>query len=1074
VTRTIVLLLAGLAVSAQAQQPSPLRSLIERNDSAAAISEVRRRPSDARDLLSEVIAEAARSHAADTDSLLGLASRLASAYSTAWDDSFPVNNVARFRRMSARQRLAKVEADSVRVAGNTAFRSKGVPTAITLWRNALLRSRGIPDSAGIAAALGNIGSGFYHAGDLDSAVLYLTRASQIADAVGDHRTAANAMGTLGSVAKDRGDLRTAQRSYTVALQLRTRIGDVEGASADENNLGLIAAGLGGVEEARAHFSAALRIARQHDLDEAAATALLNTGNLESSEGEYAHASKSYLAALAIDRRLGNDADAALALHDLGLLALRTGDYRSARDRLREALALFQRVGTTEDLLQVRRDLSTVEAAMGNLRDALAQLRHAEHLANRIPDAYDLGAGVSLAQADLAVEFNDYSDADRNYSRAQILYRRAGDPAGEVAARQGRAGLLILRRQYAAAESQLEAVMRAQLAAGDRRSSAISRLALSRAHQEAGDTSAARRLIRQALDTLRVLSDPVGQAAGFLALGDLELEGGSSLAAESAYRQGLMLMRKRGVPAVSWQLHAALGEALHSRGSRGDAAAEFRSAILDVERLARSLPSAERRSIFLTDKWEPYAQLALIERERGDFAAAFAASERMRARQMLELFNRGRVALPAVADGTVIAREDSLRGRIAMLTQRLEAGSGGSAMRGPNLSDTASGVTKEALAQAQEEYEHLLIELNDNRIVPSGSSAAADWRAVANRLKRDQALLEYLVTDSTTLVFVVKADTIQLLDLGVGRRALVTLVDFARGTLGRSNGAVATAAWRAPLRRLYAQLIAPVEQSGLLNNVRELVIIPHAELHYLPFGALLRRRDRDEFLVERYDIGYAPSASLWLRLGDRGSSASNKVLALAPRAKALPGSRDEVEAIRSLYQNDATILADDDATENAFRAIADRFGIIHLATNGVLNQHNPLFSFVELSADTANDGRLEVREVFGLTLRARLLVLSACQTGLASGTVSDVPAGDDWVGLARAFLGAGAQQVIATLWAVEDRSTATLMKRLHGRLREGASVPAALSQAQRETLRSPATSGPFYWAGFVLVGGSSAR
>jgi CHAT domain-containing protein len=118
--------------------------------------------------------------------------------------------------------------------------------------------------------------------------------------------------------------------------------------------------------------------------------------------------------------------------------------------------------------------------------------------------------------------------------------------------------------------------------------------------------------------------------------------------------------------------------------------------------------------------------------------------------------------------------------------------------------------------------------------------------------------------------------------------------------------------------------------------------------------------------------------------------------------------------------------------------------------------------------------LEVHEVFGLALRARLLVLSACQTALASGTVSDVPAGDDWVGLVRAFLGAGAQNVIATLWAVEDRATARLMTRMHRSLLADRSEIAALSQAQREALRNPATSDPFYWAGFVLSGTGDGR
>jgi CHAT domain-containing protein len=1070
--RIAVLLLISVAVDANCQL-ADLHSLVERNDSAAIIGQVRRRPAEARALLGDLIAEAGRARTTDSDSIIRVSYRLASAYSVVWADSFPITNLARFSRMDPKQRSAKVSADSVRIAGNHAFGSKGVGPAIGLWREALRRSRAIADTPGVAAATGNIGAAFYHAAQLDSAERYLANARRIAESIGDQRTAGNAIGTLGSVARDRGDLREAERSYTTALALRERIGDVEGASADHNNLGLIATALGDASDARNHFMDALRIARENNLDEAIATALENLGNLSSNDGDYAGASKSYLEALAVSRQLGNNADVALTSQNLGLLALRAGDYRVARGWLRDALGTFLRVGTTEDLVQIRRDLASAEAAMGNLREALVQLRQAEKLVSRSRNAYALAGAVALAQADLALELTDYSEADRKYARAQTLYRQAGNAAGEVAAREGTASLLIQREQYPAAETQLEAVMRSQAAAGDRRSAALTRLTLGRAYHQDGDTVRARRLIRQSIDTLRRLGDDVGQAAGFLALGDLELGGGSPLAAESQYRNGIALLGGRDAPAVMWQLHAALGEALHAHGAASAAATELRAAITDVEREARSLPTPERRSIFLTDKWEPYARLALIERERGDYAAAFVASERMRARQMLELFSRGSVMLPP-DDAKLGEREHALRSRIAALTERLERGgtfaSGPGELRGLNLSDQSSGVTREALAQAQEEYQHVLIELSDNRIPSPGGTVVSKWRSVAANMGDDQALLEYLVTDSTTLVFIVKSDTMQVLDLGVGRRALVTLVDFTRGTLDRATRNVPGAAWRAPLRRLYTHLLAPVEESGLLAGVRHLVIVPHAELHYLPFSALLRRRDRDEFLIERFDIGYAPSASMWLKLAARGSSASNKVLALAPRAKTLPGSADEVAAIRTVYGGDATILSGSEATEKAFRSSGDQFGIVHLATNGVLNKQNPLFSFVELNTDPVDDGRLEVHEVFGLTLHARLLVLSACQTALASGVVSDVPAGDDWVGLARAFLGAGAAHVIATLWAVEDRSTAGMMKRLHERLRAGESVVAALSQAQRETLRNPATSSPFYWAGFVDVGG----
>jgi CHAT domain-containing protein len=102
------------------------------------------------------------------------------------------------------------------------------------------------------------------------------------------------------------------------------------------------------------------------------------------------------------------------------------------------------------------------------------------------------------------------------------------------------------------------------------------------------------------------------------------------------------------------------------------------------------------------------------------------------------------------------------------------------------------------------------------------------------------------------------------------------------------------------------------------------------------------------------------------------------------------------------------------------------------------------------------------------------VLSACQTGLGSGALADVPAGDDWLGLTRAFLDAGAARVVATLWPVEDWATATAMERFYEGYRSDGDTERALAAAQRALLATPATSHPFYWAGFVSVGGSGSQ
>ena len=156
------------------------------------------------------------------------------------------------------------------------------------------------------------------------------------------------------------------------------------------------------------------------------------------------------------------------------------------------------------------------------------------------------------------------------------------------------------------------------------------------------------------------------------------------------------------------------------------------------------------------------------------------------------------------------------------------------------------------------------------------------------------------------------------------------------------------------------------------------------------------------------------------------------------------------------------------TERALRAGLSNAGTIHLATFGVLNKRNPLFSYVELARGPLEDGRLEVNEVFGLGLAGQLVILSACQTALAAGANEEVPAGDDWIGLVQAFLQGGASRVMASLWPVEDRNTALLMERFHRRLAAGRSPVVALAESQREMLRHAETAAPFFWAAFVIT------
>src|SRR5216117_1197288 len=732
---------------------------------------------------------------------LDAAGKIATAYAAAWRDSFFVREVARFAAWPPSRRAAKVAVDSMRRAGIKAFGADGPHAAVVLWRRALSRATANGDSAGMAALLGNIGAGLLEDGELDSATAYLERARGLAAAIGDLRVEANAVGALAGVAEDRGDLAAAREYYARSLTLRDRIGDTRGTAADHNNLGLLAQRLGDLDEAQRHFDTALVLNRQGRRDEVAATNLINLAGLASLAGDFSHAAALYQDALATWRAHESWADAAVALHGLGQLELRRGDYPAAAIALREALAIYTRTGPVAEELAVRRDLAGALAATGDLQSARDELSRAQRRADSTRAPPGARAGIALARADLALELNTLAEAQRLYARAELLYRQAAEPAGEAEAQEGRALLLLARDDAVHAQSLLETALRTQREAGSLRSAALTRVSLGRAVLARGDTGAARRHLPQAVAEMTRGGDPVAAAAALGEWAALEAHAGAPIAADSLYRAALDRLGDRIAPEVAWGLHAGWAGVLRGQGATDAAARELRSALNELDRPSRTLVLPERRSAFFADKWDVYAQLALVERDRGRVGAAFEASERLRAREMLELLARGRITPLADTAEDIVAREQDLRRRIGDLTHDLEnADAVDQTLRGSEVVLNA-GTTRESLLRAQETYTDLLLEARERapRHAALVAPDVASWQSVARRLPPEGAFIEYLVSDSTTLAFVVTSDTIAVLDLGTRRQELARLVEFARGVLTPRPDSL----WRAPMRRLHA-------------------------------------------------------------------------------------------------------------------------------------------------------------------------------------------------------------------------------------------------------------------------------
>jgi len=295
--------------------------------------------------------------------------------------------------------------------------------------------------------------------------------------------------------------------------------------------------------------------------------------------------------------------------------------------------------------------------------------------------------------------------------------------------------------------------------------------------------------------------------------------------------------------------------------------------------------------------------------------------------------------------------------------------------------------------------------------------------------------------------------------------------------------------------LYQQLIEPAKS---FIKDKELIIVPHDVLHYLPFQALYSTDGK--YLVEDHSVTYLSSASLLQFTTAKRKALGERVLAvgnpdLVDQTKELKFAQLEADGIKKLYPS-STVLLKKDATRLKTKGVSSQYDILHFAAHAELKADDPLSSAILLARSDGDEGRLEVREIFEMDLNASLVVLSGCETGLGK-----LSTGDELVGLTRAFIYAGAPSVVASLWKVDDASTAALMSSFYKNLRTKSKVE-SLRQAQLAMIKgkvsrdllpqrgvggigklgqtgssalpapsslSISTSHPYFWAPFILVG-----
>ncbi|MEL7160557.1 MAG: CHAT domain-containing tetratricopeptide repeat protein, partial [Bacteroidota bacterium] len=286
--------------------------------------------------------------------------------------------------------------------------------------------------------------------------------------------------------------------------------------------------------------------------------------------------------------------------------------------------------------------------------------------------------------------------------------------------------------------------------------------------------------------------------------------------------------------------------------------------------------------------------------------------------------------------------------------------------------------------------------------------------------------------------------------------------------------------------------------------KKLILVPDGPLLKIPFEALLTERTADvpngnfstlSYLLNNGPVSYAPSASLFYqsRLPPTNSipaAAPQELLAFAPvfgngqfsattqrnigentLLSALPATRTELESLQAVFRErdrSATTLIGPAATEaSLYASRLESARYLHFATHGFVNEEYPDLSGLALYPDTtsAEDNFLSVGEVYNLKLNAELVTLSACETGLGK-----VASGEGVLGFTRAFLYAGADNLLVSLWQVQDEATAGLMVDFYRRiLATNGEFSSQLRAAKLGMIAAGKYSHPYYWSAFVLIG-----
>lgn len=880
--------------------------------------------------------------------------------------------------------------------------------------------------------------------------------------------------------------RTAIEKYQSALPLFQAAGDKYRGALTHLSIGIAYFSLNEYRTAREYFDETLKLSvALGDRRLEAGTETYMGGTLEIL-GDVAKALEHQQQALKLARENGPRIAEGNALSNIGKIHNDLADWQKALEYYQQALPVFKSLNLAQNQAVTLNNIGIAYSQSGEQQKALDYLQQGlpllRSVGNKNSEAYNL-----LNIGRVYRRMRQYEKAFDYYSQAQAIQRETGNRAqsGETLDEIGIA--------YAAQEKYDKALdyhrqsLEIQRATGNIRREALVLTNLGNAYNALKQPEKAAEQFTAALVVFRNIDDIASAAMALEGIARAEEQRGNLAGARKYIEESL-----------------ALRETVRSRSGSLELRASYRATI-------------ERAYEFYIDL---LMQQHAFSPRHGYDAEALQASERGRARSLLEQLSEARID---IREGVEVALIEKERDLARVLNAKAQREMQLKARRGNN--DEIAALHRE-IGALEDQYQQVQAAIRQSS--PQYSALVQpqplDLKGIQQQLDPDTVLLQYALGERRSYVWVVTPHYLHSYTLlkradiePIAREVYESLV--ARSVVKsletpaqrRTRIARADASFQDAAARLSYLILSPVAAQ---LTPKRLVVVADGALQYVPFAALTVSGDPYRPLVFDHELVSLPSASAFAmqrqNLKDRApapksvaviadpvfamNDARFKTGAQAPAVNEpaettriiehlqgtakgqlsiprLPFTRREADQILAVAPSGGSLKAVD---FNASRSIAtggelSKYRYVHFATHGYLDTSRSNLSAIVLSLfddqGKPQDGFLRTHDIYNLKLPAELVVLSACETGLGK----DVT-GEGLEGLTRGFMYAGARRVIVSLWNVNDKATAALMQRLYvGMLRSGKTPAAALRAAQIQMLRTPHWQSPYFWAPFVMQG-----